>query len=132
MEGGSPTIVTSAEGGRTTPSVVAYAKNGDRLVGQVRPNVARRFFIHRRVASERREASFFDVWAFGLAERAPPTKKRTRRFDSARVAASAFASERHLPFASSRNFSDTAHDPGVNRTVPNPNPNHRSPSARAW
>ena len=36
MEGGSPTIVTNAEGGRTTPSVVAYAKNGDRLVGQVR------------------------------------------------------------------------------------------------
>ena len=126
MEGGSPTIVTNSEGGRTTPSVVAYAKNGDRLVGQVRPNVARRFFIHRRVASERREASFFDVWAFGLAER------KKKRVDSARVAASAFASERHLPFASSRNFSDTAHDPGVNRTVPNPNPNHRSPSARAW
>ena len=37
MEGGSPTIVTNAEGGRTTPSVVAYAKNGDRLVGQVCP-----------------------------------------------------------------------------------------------
>jgi len=37
MEGGSPTIVTNAEGGRTTPSVVAYAKNGDRLVGQVLP-----------------------------------------------------------------------------------------------
>ena len=37
MEGGSPTIVTNAEGGRTTTSVVAYAKNGDRLVGQVRP-----------------------------------------------------------------------------------------------
>eukprot|EP00228_Micromonas_bravo_P005523 CAMPEP_0203002132 /NCGR_PEP_ID=MMETSP1401-20130829/1029_1 /ASSEMBLY_ACC=CAM_ASM_000894 /TAXON_ID=38833 /ORGANISM="Micromonas pusilla, Strain CCAC1681" /LENGTH=699 /DNA_ID=CAMNT_0049743647 /DNA_START=68 /DNA_END=2167 /DNA_ORIENTATION=- len=35
MEGGSPTIVTNAEGGRTTPSVVAYAKNGDRLVGQI-------------------------------------------------------------------------------------------------
>merc|ERR1719163_849047 len=35
MEGGSPTIVTNSEGGRTTPSVVAYAKNGDRLVGQI-------------------------------------------------------------------------------------------------
>ena len=35
MEGGSPTIVTNAEGGRTTPSVVAYTKNGDRLVGQI-------------------------------------------------------------------------------------------------
>merc|ERR1719261_1458126 len=35
MEGGKPTIVTNAEGQRTTPSVVAYAKNGDRLVGQI-------------------------------------------------------------------------------------------------
>ena len=36
MEGGKPTIVTNAEGARTTPSVVAYTKAGDRLVGQVR------------------------------------------------------------------------------------------------
>ncbi|KAG2700414.1 hypothetical protein I3760_07G229600 [Carya illinoinensis] len=35
MEGGKPTIVTNAEGQRTTPSVVAYRKNGDRLVGQI-------------------------------------------------------------------------------------------------
>lgn len=37
MEGGKPTIITNAEGGRTTPSVVAFTKTGDRLVGQVRP-----------------------------------------------------------------------------------------------
>jgi molecular chaperone DnaK (HSP70) len=36
MEGGKPTIITNAEGGRTTPSVVAFTKAGDRLVGQVR------------------------------------------------------------------------------------------------
>ena len=108
MEGGSPTIVTNAEGGRTTPSVVAYAKNGDRLVGQVRAKRVSSLFIHRRVASERREASFFDVWAFGLAEQLAPDEKKTRRFGGRRVlAASALASERHLPFASSsRNFSD--------------------------
>jgi L1 cell adhesion molecule like protein len=35
MEGGKPTIVTNQEGGRTTPSVVAFTKSGDRLVGQV-------------------------------------------------------------------------------------------------
>ena len=35
MEGGKPTIVTNAEGQRTTPSVVAFTKQGDRLVGQV-------------------------------------------------------------------------------------------------
>ncbi|MFP4642694.1 MAG: Hsp70 family protein, partial [Dehalococcoidia bacterium] len=35
MEGGEPTIVPNAEGNRTTPSVVAISKNGERLVGQV-------------------------------------------------------------------------------------------------
>ncbi|MFM7425408.1 MAG: molecular chaperone DnaK, partial [Elainella sp.] len=35
MEGGKPTVIPNAEGARTTPSVVAYAKNGDRLVGQI-------------------------------------------------------------------------------------------------
>ena len=35
MEGGEPTVIPSAEGTRTTPSVVAFAKNGERLVGQV-------------------------------------------------------------------------------------------------
>ncbi|MBA3678921.1 molecular chaperone DnaK [Candidatus Saccharibacteria bacterium] len=34
MEGGEPTIITNAEGGRTTPSIVAINKNGERLVGQ--------------------------------------------------------------------------------------------------
>jgi molecular chaperone DnaK len=35
MEGGEPVVITNAEGGRTTPSVVAFAKDGNRLVGQV-------------------------------------------------------------------------------------------------
>jgi molecular chaperone DnaK (HSP70) len=35
MEGGKPTIISNAEGARTTPSVVAFTKAGDRLVGQV-------------------------------------------------------------------------------------------------
>lgn len=35
MEGGKPTIVSNQEGARTTPSVVAFTKTGDRLVGQV-------------------------------------------------------------------------------------------------
>ncbi|NJR24429.1 MAG: molecular chaperone DnaK [Richelia sp. CSU_2_1] len=35
MEGGKPTVIANAEGGRTTPSVVAFAKNGDQLVGQI-------------------------------------------------------------------------------------------------
>jgi len=35
MEGGEPTVLENAEGGRTTPSVVAFADSGDRLVGTV-------------------------------------------------------------------------------------------------
>ncbi len=35
MEGGEPTVIANPEGGRTTPSVVAFTKTGERLVGQV-------------------------------------------------------------------------------------------------
>ena len=35
MEGGKPTVIANAEGARTTPSVVAFSKNGERLVGQI-------------------------------------------------------------------------------------------------
>ena len=35
MEGGEPVVIASAEGGRTTPSVVAFAKTGERMVGQI-------------------------------------------------------------------------------------------------
>ncbi|MDY2739310.1 MAG: molecular chaperone DnaK [Acidaminococcus sp.] len=35
MEGGEPTVITTQEGGRLTPSVVGFTKNGERLVGQL-------------------------------------------------------------------------------------------------
>jgi molecular chaperone DnaK len=35
MEGGEPTVIANAEGGRTTPSVVAVSRSGERMVGQV-------------------------------------------------------------------------------------------------
>nr|QKY14935.1 heat shock protein 70c (HS70) [Polytomella parva] len=54
MEGGSPTIIPNTEGGRTTPSVVAYTKNGDRLVGQ----------IAKRQAVVNPENTFFSVKRF--------------------------------------------------------------------
>ncbi|KAK9911470.1 hypothetical protein M0R45_035378 [Rubus argutus] len=54
MEGGKPTIVSNSEGQRTTPSVVAYTKNGDRLVGQ----------IAKRQAVVNPENTFFSVKRF--------------------------------------------------------------------
>src|SRR4030066_771675 len=35
MEGGQPTVIPNAEGSRITPSVVAFTKTGERLVGQI-------------------------------------------------------------------------------------------------
>lgn len=43
MEGGKPTIVPNAEGGRTTPSVVAYTRHGERLVGAIARRQVRSF-----------------------------------------------------------------------------------------
>ncbi len=54
MEGGKPTVIANAEGFRTTPSVVAYAKNGDRLVGQ----------IAKRQAVMNAENTFYSVKRF--------------------------------------------------------------------
>jgi molecular chaperone DnaK len=35
MEGDKPNVIINTEGGRTTPSVVAFSKTGERLIGQV-------------------------------------------------------------------------------------------------
>lgn len=35
LEGGEPVVIANAEGNRTTPSVVAFSKTGERMVGQV-------------------------------------------------------------------------------------------------
>ena len=55
MEGGEPTVIPNAEGSRTTPSVVAFTKNGERLVGS--PPSARRSPT-RRTRSTRSSASW--------------------------------------------------------------------------
>lgn len=51
LENSSPVVITNAEGARTTPSVVAFSKNGERLVGD----------IARRQAAVNTERSFFSV-----------------------------------------------------------------------
>ena len=40
MEGGEPVIIPNAEGGRTTPSVVAFSKTGERMVGSLAKRLA--------------------------------------------------------------------------------------------
>ncbi len=40
MEGGEPVVITNSEGGRTTPSVVAFREDGERVVGQIAKNQA--------------------------------------------------------------------------------------------
>jgi molecular chaperone DnaK len=54
MEGGDPTVIPNAEGNRTTPSIVAFAKNGERLVGQTA----------KRQATINPENTFFSVKRF--------------------------------------------------------------------
>jgi len=57
MEGGEPKVIPNEEGGRTTPSIVAFTKSGERLVGQV----AKRRLRIRRTRFIRSSAS----WAAG-------------------------------------------------------------------
>src|SRR5659263_557938 len=60
LEGGEPTVIPNTEGGRTTPSVVAFSKTGERLVGQV----AKRQAItnpERTIASIKRKMGTNDV-----------------------------------------------------------------------
>ena len=54
LEGGEPTVIPNAEGMRTTPSVVAFAKSGDLLVGDVAKRQAATN-VNRTVASIKRE-----------------------------------------------------------------------------
>ncbi len=71
IEGGTPTVITTAEGGRLAPSVVAFNKNGERMVGQTAKRQAvvnadntiysiKRFIGHRydEVASEREMVAY--------------------------------------------------------------------------
>src|SRR5271156_3069479 len=54
MEGGEPVVIANAEGGRTTPSVVAFTKTGERVVGQAAkrqavPNPRNTIFSSKRL-----------------------------------------------------------------------------------
>jgi len=67
LEGGEPTVLENAEGGRTTPSVVAFTESGDRLVGTVA----------KRQAVMNPENTIFSIKRF-MAARRPKSKRRRR------------------------------------------------------
>src|ERR1700744_2588625 len=63
MEGGEPTVLENAEGGRTTPSVVAFTESGERLVGTVA----------KRQAVMNPENTIFSIQGFmGRKQASPP------------------------------------------------------------
>jgi len=55
MEGGEPKVIENEEGGRTTPSVAAFTKSGERLVGQALKLSPRRVHVATQVGNQRRD-----------------------------------------------------------------------------
>ncbi len=68
MEGGDPVVIPNAEGGRTTPSVVAFTKDGERLVGQVA----------KRQAVTNPKQTIFSIKRF-MGRRMPEVTEEVRR-----------------------------------------------------
>src|SRR3981189_1203363 len=68
MEGGDPVVIPNAEGGRTTPSVVAFTKDGERLVGQVA----------KRQAATNPKKTIFSIKRF-MGRRVDEVKEEARR-----------------------------------------------------
>ncbi|MGP4033545.1 molecular chaperone DnaK [Pseudarthrobacter sp. 1C304] len=77
LEGGEPTVIANAEGGRTTPSVVAFSKSGEVLVGEIAKRQAVNN-IDRTIASVKRHMG--TDWTVGIDD-----KKYTAQEISARI-----------------------------------------------
>ncbi|WP_287930429.1 Hsp70 family protein, partial [Arthrobacter sp.] len=77
LEGGEPTVIANAEGGRTTPSVVAFSKGGEVLVGEIAKRQAVNN-IDRTIASVKRHMG--TDWSIAIDD-----KKYTAQEISARI-----------------------------------------------
>jgi molecular chaperone DnaK (HSP70) len=92
MEGGEPIVITNSEGGRTTPSVVAFTKDGNRLVGQVAKrqsvtNPENTLFSIKRFMGRKYdevEGEIKQVQGRKGLERRRPDQRRRQAFQSAR------------------------------------------------
>ncbi|HKO25534.1 MAG TPA: Hsp70 family protein, partial [Chloroflexota bacterium] len=76
MEGGEPVVIPNSEGNRTTPSVVAFTKSGERLVGQVA----------KRQAITNSENTIFSIKRFMGRKYADPAVDRDKRLVPYKVA----------------------------------------------
>ncbi len=72
LEGGEPTVIANAEGGRTTPSVVAFSKSGEVLVGEIAKRQAVNN-IDRTIASVKRHMG--TDWSIPLTTRSTRPRK---------------------------------------------------------
>src|SRR3954463_1336776 len=79
MEGGEPTVIASAEGGRTVPSVVAFTKTGERLVGQLAKRQAARLGRRGRGAPAGRGGDDDEAVRVACSRRQRPDRGRGRR-----------------------------------------------------
>ena len=64
MEGGKPTVIANQEGARTTPSVVAFTKTGERLIGEPAKRQAVTNATRYRLMTRATAHSRFQLWYF--------------------------------------------------------------------
>ena len=103
MEGGEPVVIPNAEGERTTPSVVAFTKNGERLVGQV---------AKRQAVTNPENTDLLDQALHGPQA----TKIRERDEDSSRYRSSRRARGTAMP--GSRSTASSTRPPEISRHDP--------------
>ena len=72
LEGGEPTIIPNAEGGRTTPSVVAFSKSGEILVGEIAKRQAVTN-VDRTISSVKRHMG--TDWSVEIDDRSTPLRR---------------------------------------------------------